>query len=659
MILHMLKSHSILPLFLLCCSYCSPAMAADIHLRVADMSGGGFSASGIDVHFAAQGGELVIGRLRLAGQTWDGLHLGCRELRIESDAIACIGGSLGDKTSGIPLTVVYRASSARLELEMGEHTHSTMTVVSRAGQWTATGRLRGFQLRWLAGLLPQGMPQPGNGTLEGEFSLTGDGRGISALSTHLTVSQAAFTDGEGLHAGEGVGGDIECRATRRGRGMDWRVGVGWRTGEVFWQPFYLQSGYRLEAVGRLTDGGAGDGLVSMRHPDIGEMQARLDWRPGSQAVSLHGERLQLARLFNDWGKPMLAQTSLSQARLSGEAGIDWQYEGGRTRALSLRFERVEMQDGQGRFALHGLHGDIPWAGDAPAVASLGVQGGELLGIPLGPTEASMAMQGMAFSAAELGIPVWDGKLTLRDVHVHQEDGRWHASLSGNLTPVSMPAMSRAFGWPEMSGSLSGMIPQVTYGDGRIGMEGALLFQVFDGTVVASHLSLEDAFGLAPRFSGDLDMRELDLGMLTHTFSFGSMQGKLDVGVHGLSLQNWQPVSFDARVSSSPGSYPRKISQRAVENITALGGGGATVAMQRWYLQMFKSFGYDRIGLSCVLRDGVCQMDGVEPVGGGYAIIKGGGIPAINVIGYNRNVGWQELLSRLKRVLDNNARPVIE
>ena len=34
--------------------------------------------------------------------------------------------------------------------------------------------------------------------------------------------------------------------------------------------------------------------------------------------------------------------------------------------------------------------------------------------------------------------------------------------------------------------------------------------------------------------------------------------------------------------------------------------------------------------------------------------KGGGIPAINVLGYNRNVGWRELIERAKRVTQGNV-----
>jgi hypothetical protein len=153
-----------------------------------------------------------------------------------------------------------------------------------------------------------------------------------------------------------------------------------------------------------------------------------------------------------------------------------------------------------------------------------------------------------------------------------------------------------------------------------------------------------------------------LAGLTETFSFGGISGFLDADVLGLELVRWRPVSFDARAASSPGSYPRRISQRAVQNISALGGAGAAAAIQRSVLSFFDTFGYREIGLSCSLRGSICRMGGLEDgdaAAGGYYLVRGGGIPALNVIGYNRRVDWSELIGRLQRVIASNAAPVVQ
>src|SRR5262249_15815903 len=148
-----------------------------------------------------------------------------------------------------------------------------------------------------------------------------------------------------------------------------------------------------------------------------------------------------------------------------------------------------------------------------------------------------------------------------------EDWRW--SFSGAVTPMPMERLSQAFGWPVMHGVVSAEIPKVAYAKSTLQVGGALIFNVFDGMVTMRNLTLVEPFGRAPRLTADLDMRNLDLELLTRTFSFGNITGRLDATVAGLELVNWQPVKFEAALASSPGDYPRKISQAAVQNITAL------------------------------------------------------------------------------------------
>jgi len=70
------------------------------------------------------------------------------------------------------------------------------------------------------------------------------------------------------------------------------------------------------------------------------------------------------------------------------------------------------------------------------------------------------------------------------------------------------------------------------------------------------------------------------------------------------------------------------------------------------LKIFENFSYKRIGWGCRLENGICEMRGAEPFGdGGYYIVKGGGLPRINIIGYNQQVDWRILLNRLKRVMN--------
>jgi hypothetical protein len=111
------------------------------------------------------------------------------------------------------------------------------------------------------------------------------------------------------------------------------------------------------------------------------------------------------------------------------------------------------------------------------------------------------------------------------------------------------------------------------------------------------------------------------------------------------------VAFDADFRTPSGDRSRhRISQRAVDNLTSLGG-GVGGALSRSFLRMFESFSYDAIGLSCRLARGVCRMDGLEESNGGYTIVRGGGLPRIDVVGYSREVDWDVLVQRLRRITE--------
>jgi hypothetical protein len=223
----------------------------------------------------------------------------------------------------------------------------------------------------------------------------------------------------------------------------------------------------------------------------------------------------------------------------------------------------------------------------------------------------------------------------------------------------MSEFSKALGWPIMQGKISGQVPQLTYAGKQLVMDGAMTFSVFDGTIGMDNLKIDDPLGVVPRMQADLQMRGLDLGELTRTFSFGDIEGKLDGDVKNMLLENWKPVYLDASIQTSEGKHLKKISQRAVENITALGGEGTAAALQRTFLRFFKEFNYDKIGLSCKLRQDVCEMGGVESTATGYVIVKGKGIPAVNVNGFTQRISLSDLLGRLKRITDSNTKVLVK
>ena len=76
------------------------------------------------------------------------------------------------------------------------------------------------------------------------------------------------------------------------------------------------------------------------------------------------------------------------------------------------------------------------------------------------------------------------------------------------------------------------------------------------------------------------------------------------------------------------------------------------ALQGGFLKFFDSFSYERLGLSCRLANDVCTMRGVESTAGGYFIVKGSGLPRINVIGSQSRVAWTRLVRQLSTIMDS-------
>jgi hypothetical protein len=168
--------------------------------------------------------------------------------------------------------------------------------------------------------------------------------------------------------------------------------------------------------------------------------------------------------------------------------------------------------------------------------------------------------------------------------------------------------------------------------------------VFDGDITVDALRIVELLSPLPRLTADIRLRRLDLEPLTSTFAFGQITGRLDGEILGLRLLNWQPSAFDARFYTSPTDPDRqRISQRAIDNLAELGGAGG---LSYGFLRFFDSFNYAVIGIGCRLEREVCEMNGAEAANGGYYLVRGRGLPRINVIGSATRVSWPALLQQL-------------
>ena len=479
----------------------------------------------------------------------------------------------------------------------------------------------------------------------------------------IRLKNAKFSDTSGLHAGENLDGQIRLFAQQQKDGFAWQAQVNWAQGALFWQPFYIEkSGHTFEIAGRYRAPTLEISKALLHVNGVGDVQADAEIDLNTKQFSrlnIQAKQVDFAGLYPMLIQPMLQKTAFGNLSVAGVADWSIQIEEGVPQRFHLTIADATIEDKGSKFGFQHFNADIPWDYNNVKQVSLGYQSGHLLKIPLGKTHWQAEVNRFSITAPELNLPVLDGALHFEDVSAAWVNQQmvWHLQMQ--LQPISMNSFSRALGWPPMRGTIDGVIPLMTYANEQLVMQGDMQFNLFNGLIGMSDLQIKQPLGLQPELFANLRMRDIDLGEITRTFNFGSIEGKLEGDVRSLTLKNWKATYMDAKIQTADGKHEKKISQRAVENITALGGEGTAAALQRTFLRFFKEFNYEKIGLGCELRGDICRMSGVEATPTGFVIVKGKGAPSVNVNGYTKYVSWKDLLARMERITDGNTKAVVK
>ena len=447
-------------------------------------------------------------------------------------------------------------------------------------------------------------------------------------------------------------------------------------GQAYAQPMFLDFGAHgivLRAAGNWSE--ASKVLTVDRfdvdHQDVAQAQGQVTLAVGHEqpvrSLVLKLGRASFPGAYESYLQPLLLETNFKALTTSGSIAGEVRLEGGEPQQADLRFDRLSLDDGTGSFAVRGLTGDWHWRNrpssegeidDDRRVAvsalpsMLQWQSAALLQLGVGASELAFETSGRQFRLLRPShIPVLDGAIDLESFRIRNVGLPSVAFIvDATIRPISVAQLCKAFGWPTFGGQVGGVVSKLRMRDRVITLGTTLEAQVFDGDVTIRDLRLEQPFGQWPRFSSSIELRNLDLELVTGAFSFGRITGRLSGAIDGLQLFNWTPVAFDARLYTPENDRSRRrISQRAVQNIGSIGGGGAgvTAALSSGFLRFFDDFNYERLGISCRLANEVCAMDGVGPApNGGYYLVQGRGIPRIDVIGSSRRVDWPRLVQQL-------------
>jgi hypothetical protein len=670
---------------MLACAGLPPAHAIErTRFAVDAASGDGWSARGVAVDFALRTQRLAVTvrEARLPGiGLARGLRIECPRLATDGGVYRCddaeVSGTFGaagmqrfrtafEYASG---TGAIRLDARDLKLAGGA---TTVQAALDATGWRVGVRTTGTDLANAATLAKPWFALPAGYTATGRADVTLDahGRDATVNDGRTTVAFAGLSVGnaDGTVATDGLAATLAASFTRREGALAFDATLQAGAGQGYVDPVFVDFAklpLDAEAHGAIApDGRIHVERFAARQPNAVAVSGRAEFDPSATSALVRADVKLEAVTFPGAGAyvaPFLASTDFRNATARGTLTGDVTLENGLPTRLDVAFDGVDADDPDGALAFTGLAGRLRWdadethvalrSSDADYVSTLSWRQGRLYGLALGPSKLAMTAAGRGFRLLDpVFIPIFDGGLRierLRMRHVGEPD-MW-LRLDARVEPIGMARISKALGLPEFGGTFSGTIPTASLEKGVLTFGGNLEASVFGGKVVVSDLRLEDPLGRFPRLFAGIAVDSLDLLQVTGTFSFGDITGKLSGRVDVLELFGWQPVRFDARFATPDGDRSKhRISQRAVQNLSTIGGGGGIGAvLQGGVMKFFETFGYDRIGLACRLEQDVCAMSGVAPAkNGGYYIVKGRGLPRIDVIGNGDRVAWSRLVQQL-------------
>ena len=685
---------------LACLGAAGPAFAAGkVSVQVGHVEFGGLRIENLGLDWtqgATAGGRIGVRAARIRGIGATGplsaISIDCAALSVTGDLLSCGNGRLRGALGSLGAQNTRFSARAKPDGSLALHLdafalaggHAQLDLRLDGAAWKLESALSEIDIAamakiagpWIA--LPEGFTAAGRAS--GRVQATGSKDALKSADADLAIARLDFADASGALAGEALAGAITARlvADRAGGfATDGRIAV--TGGQAYSDPVFLDfaaHGMKVDLDGTLSSDArhftasrftlAHDGVASVS----GSATLDLFGDTMLQQAKLSIADLDLSNALPAYVQPYLISTSLKDLEGIGHVRGELDVAAGLPSRAALTFHDVTLDSTTGALSVTGFGGTVNWFDDAQRDELAGEidddsfqsrmawQSASLWGIEFGAVELPFATTGRHFRLLEPKLlPIFDGGLAIKTLRLrHAGTDQMYLRFDAEVRPISVALLGRALGWPEFSGTISGTIPDLQLSHGVVTLGGNLEASVFDGRVIVRDLQLRDPLGKFPRLHASIDVENLDLELVTNTFSFGMITGRLSGQVKDLETFDWMPEAFDARFYTPPGDKSKhRISQRAVTNLSSIGGGsggGVAAALQGGFLKFFDSFGYKRLGLSCTLANDVCTMRGVESTDGGYYIVKGSGLPRIDVVGSQSRVAWTRLVRQLGAIMES-------
>lgn len=513
------------------------------------------------------------------------------------------------------------------------------------------------------------------GSLDASLQLAGrtDARLPTVATLGFRGKNLAFSNAEGSIAAENVDLDseFELQATAGG-GFGFTGRLASTRGEALFDNFYLKlASYptRIDFSGFVEGNRLEISTVDLQQQGLLQASARAQVSQPKNfldaPVDLDGLKIDSAKLvlqelrfpavYTSYLQTALAGGALDSLESSGSIAGTLEIRDNRPISGNLQLDDLCLRDTKGLFFIEDLRGRVSWVPDdeeplEPSVISWDSAG--TYDVRGASSSMRLVLRGRSGSLLEpVRLPVFDGAINVQELRIRDAGlPSMQVQFTGEIEPISLAEISKAFGWPALGGFVTGRIPAVEYKDDTLSFGGDLEAELFDGIVRGSNIKLSDPLGRWPRLTADLALENLDLETITSTLEFGAITGRIEGRLDRLELFAWAPVAFDAWLRTPATDRSRKlISVDAINNIANVGGTagtGVAAAMQGGLLRFFSRYRYKQLAIRCVLEDDVCQLSGSPIAGNRYYLLEGAGLPRVDIIGNSGRIQWSELVDQI-------------
>ena len=645
-------------------------------IKIQDIDGHGVKLSNISIHFDSllkKSSFLVqIESVRLPEYYGEikNVVMRCREGIVSSQEVRCNDGYLSFQETLFQANdatfTFFRKQNGDLELNIHQlklaDGIANLELKKEQGLWTGKLDTKNVSLVKVSKSMPTYSGRVSSGKLDGVLILSGTDESIEKIQGDLSITELGFSNDESTIVGEKAYLNLGFESQRFRSLWQTQFNSTSYKGELYFDPVFIDANENARDLYGRVDWQIGSNKILVKEFHIEDplsmhivLSTEIDFDENAviEPIQIKVNYAFFPNIYDIYIQPFLLDTNAADLKTNGSLSGEILIDAKRVVQADLNIKYISMIDNQNRFSLLNLNGNLGWGSlYANKNYFISFDNVDLYKLNIGESHFAFSNQYDSLVLTQPSrVPLLDGSINIEKFEIYGPGkAEQSATMDISLTPVSMSKLSTKLGWPEMNGNLAGYAPNLVYKKGDIKVGGALLVRGFGGTTTIHDLYAEDLFSLTPKLSADIELKNLDLKSLTETFSFGEITGKMNGKIDDIKFVSWSPVQFDAWFGTPENDHSRhRISQTAVDNLTQVGNGTSNV-LSKSFLKFFDSFGYDKLGIGCTLKNNTCKMHGVGSSGNGFYIVKGSGIPRIDIIGFTDEVSWSVLTARLKRVI---------